>query len=205
MNNLASKHLAFRQNAELILASGSPRRLELLQGCGLSFEVLVSGCDEENLAGESPEQMVKRLAEAKARFVAQKHPGAWVLGADTDVVLDGEILGKPQDAQDAEKMLAKIQGREHLVWGGFAILNQARGITHVEAHLSRVQIAPLNERVIRSYVATGEPLDKAGAYAVQGLGAAFISRIEGSYTNVVGLNLEAVLRKLNELGVVEFG
>lgn len=187
----------------LILASGSPRRRELLAGCGLSFEVIVPGSSEQPLPKESPEAMVKRLALLKAKEVSTREPQAWVMGADTDVFIDGEILGKPRDEQDAERMLKKIQGRIHVVWGGFAIVQAARQIEHVEAYQSSVEMAAMDNVLIKRYVATREPADKAGAYAVQGIGAGLVSKIVGSYTNVVGLNLAAVLKALRSLGAIE--
>jgi len=194
----------YRTTARLILASRSPRRRELLAGCGLQFEVIIPDCVEDGLcAGETPEGMVKRLARLKAKEVAAREPEAWVIGADTDVVVDGRVLGKPRDGQEAERLLREIQGRAHTVWGAFAVLYLARNIEHVEAHQSVVEMAAMDESLIKAYVLSGEPADKAGAYAVQGLGAGLVCRIVGSYTNVVGLNLAAVLRALRSLGAIE--
>jgi len=150
--------------------------------------------------------MVKRLALLKASTVAESFPDKWVLGADTDVILDGRVLGKPASKLDAEQLLETIQGRSHLVWGGFALLNKTLALTHVEVHVSRVTMTTMDRATIRAYVETGEPLDKAGAYAVQGIGAMLVQSIEGSYTNVVGLNLEALmlaLLKYNILSLTE--
>ncbi len=187
----------------LILASGSPRRRELLSGCGLKFEVIIPGSDETPEDGESPEEMVKRLAMIKAEEISRQHSAAAVIGADTTVVLGKSVMGKPSDVKEAQEMLSKLQGNYHEVWGGFALLNPKDGVRHVEAHCTKVKIASLGQQAIKAYVQTGEPMDKAGAYAAQGIGAAFIERIEGSYTNVVGLPLTAVLATLVRYGIIE--
>lgn len=190
------------QTQPLILASGSPRRRELLKEAGVKFEVQVSDIAELPGTSEAPDALARRLALEKAAAVADQHPNVWVLGADTDVSIEGQILGKPVDAEDAKRLLRLIQGRVHQVWGGFALLHRALGISHVEAHCTTVEIAPMDEATITWYVATGEPLDKAGAYGAQGIGAQFIKRIEGSYTNVVGLPVHEVLTALKRLGVL---
>ncbi len=187
----------------LILGSSSPRRRELLADVGLAFEVVVSAIDETPLPQESAQRMVERLARAKAEAVARLHPRAWVLGADTTVLIDALILGKPEDADDAARMLQRIQGRTHTVWGAFALCCQELGVGHVESHCSEVTLKPLSPSMIAAYVRTGEPLDKAGSYAVQGIGASFIDVVHGSYTNVVGLNLSACVSQLLAHGVVE--
>jgi len=191
------------QGQRLILASGSPRRKELLSGIGLSFETSVPGSDESILPGESAMKMVERLALRKAWAIAENNRQAWVLGADTTVVLHGEILGKPEDAKDAERMLSGLQGSTHEVVGAFAVINAARAIEHVEVHRTSVTMIPLSPEVIREYVQSGEPMDKAGSYAVQGIGASLVSTVEGSYTNVVGLNLAATLQALQRFGAVD--
>ena len=183
---------------DLILASGSPRRRELLAGLGLRFAVRPVDLDESPLAGEEPAATVLRLAAAKAAAVA--HPGELVLGADTVVVLDGLLLGKPRDPEDAARMLAAIAGREHTVLTGVALCEPGRDRQAAALETSRVRMAALTAEEVAWYVATGEPLDKAGAYAVQGLGALFVEEVFGNYTNVVGLPLPAVRRLLAELG-----
>lgn len=186
----------------LVLASSSPRRRELLAGVGLNFEVRVSGCDESELPGENPRAMVERLALEKARRVSGEIPDAWVLGADTTVVKDGQILGKPIDRADALRMLRLIAGTAHEVWGAFAVVRKASGFEHVESHCSRVVMVPLGDEILRRYWETGEPGDKAGSYAIQGVGASLVERVDGSYTNVVGLNLARVVQLFLELKVV---
>ena len=170
----------------LILASGSPRRSELLTRLGVAFVRRPVDVDETPIDGEEPVALVQRLSAAKA--AEQCEPGEVVLAADTIVVIDGEILGKPRSTAEAESMLAGLAGRTHTVHTGVAVATSGRGAT-VEVAATEVSIIDLDEDTIRNYVATGEPMDKAGAYAVQGLGAAFVDRIHGSYTNVVGLPL----------------
>jgi septum formation protein len=183
----------------LVLASASPRRRELLQGLGLAFTIRPADLDETPFPNEEPGPYVLRLAKAKAAAVVQ--PGEIALAADTVVVLDGELLGKPTDAQDAEKMLAKIAGKEHQVYTGVALHHAAEPARETSnLTLSNVRMAPMTPETIAWYVATGEPMDKAGSYAVQGLGALFVEAIEGNYTNVVGLPLPAVKALFGELG-----
>jgi septum formation protein len=180
----------------LILASASPRRRELLGGLGLRFETRSADVDETPHSGEEPEAYVVRLAREKAGAVAR--PGELVLAADTTVVVDGEILGKPLDADDARRMLRQLAGREHEVLTGIALFEVER--TAARADLSRVRMAPLTDEEIDWYVATGEPMDKAGAYGIQGLGSLFVEAVDGNYTNVVGLPVPAVYRLFAELG-----
>jgi septum formation protein len=188
---------------QFVLASSSPRRRELLAACGLQPRIVVSHTDEAVLPGEAPQQLVERLAALKASAVALQHRTAWVLGGDTIVVLDGKILGKPESPAHAEAMLQSMQGRSHEVWGAFAVINIERGMTVTRSHRSRVTMVSMSAARIRAYVATGEPLDKAGSYALQGIGAGLVSAVEGSPTNVIGLNIPAVLAELEGLGVIE--
>jgi len=181
-----------------VLASASPRRRELLAGLGLAFTVRAAEVDESPLPGEAPAACVRRLAAAKA--AARAEAGELVLGADTVVVLDGLMLGKPRDAADARRMLASIAGREHAVLTGVTLHEGAGGRRETVVETSRVRMAPLDPREIDWYVATGEPLDKAGAYAVQGLGALLVEEVHGNYTNVVGLPLPATRRLFDALG-----
>ena len=178
----------------LILASSSPRRADLLRAAGISFEVVPADVDESILKLEPPGDHVRRLAREKADAVFANRPDALVLGADTIVVVGGEIMGKPRDAADATRMLRLLSGREHEVLSGIALVSK-RGAA-VEVARTRVWVNPLNEIEIAEYVATGEPLDKAGAYGIQGIGARFIDRIQGSYSNVVGLPVALVYRLL---------
>ena len=142
----------------------------------------------------------RRLVEAEP--IATANPRAWVIGCDTDVYLGSDILGKPVDAEDAARLLRRIQGRTHSVWGAFALLRHESGERLIESHETLVTIAPMSGGTIRDYVACGEPLDKAGAYAAQGIGARYIESVKGSYTNVVGLNLSAFVQALYRLGIV---
>jgi septum formation protein len=183
----------------LILASGSPRRLELLTQAGVEFSVIVPGCDETPVVGESAREMVERLALMKASAIAELHPDAYVLGADTTVYIGGVSLGKPESVEEAYQMLETIQGKAHEVWGGIAVVHRAKGIRESWSHMTRVTMAPMDRETIREYVASGEPMDKAGSYAIQGLGLRFVAHIEGSYSNVVGLNLTTVMDKFREL------
>jgi septum formation protein len=172
----------------LILASGSPRRADLLRQAGIRFDVLVPDVDETLQAGEAPEAYVRRLAAAKAGRVAASHPGRTVLGADTTVVVDGEVLGKPRDADDAAQMLGRLSGRSHLVLTGVCLIGPD-GKAQVEAAVTTVAFRPLSAAEIAAYVDSGEPMDKAGAYAIQGGAAEFVSRLDGAFDNVVGLPL----------------
>ena len=182
----------------LILASSSPRRRELLGSLGLRFTVRAADLDETPLAGEDPRDTVLRLARAKA--AARAHPGELVLAADTVVVIDGELLGKPQDPADARRMLGRIAGREHTVLTAVALDEPDRERRTAAVATSRVRMAPMSAEEIDWYVATGEPLDKAGSYAVQGLGALFVEEVFGNYTNVVGLPIPLTYRLFRELG-----
>jgi septum formation protein len=190
----------------IVLASSSPRRRKLLRELGVGFSVRVPDVDESPLQGELPGPHVRRLALAKARAIArQLAPGCgarWVIGADTVVVLDGRILGKPRDARDAEGMLARLSGRTHEVITGVALVPAASGRARTAVVRSRVTMKTFDEAAIRRYVAGGEPLDKAGAYAVQGRGRHLVARVSGSLTNVVGLPLERLSRLLAAAGVV---
>jgi septum formation protein len=189
---------------ELVLGSASPRRRDLLGSVGIRFRVVPSLVEERSLNGETPSEQVTRLALAKARDVSDREPGEWVLGADTIVVVDDRILGKPADVDEAKRMLAMLQSRTHVVFTGYAIVNSNYPEkTRVGFVRSEVRIRDLDEKEIEGYVGTGEPMDKAGAYAIQGIGASIVQEISGSYTNVVGLPLCEVLKELKELGIVD--
>jgi septum formation protein len=182
------------------LASRSPRRRELLHQIGLAHDCIAADVDEAPLREEGPEAYVRRLALAKARagwHAPERTAPRPVLGADTAIALDGEILGKPVDDTHAVAMLWALSGRSHEVWTGVAAVRGDREL--VEASRSRVWLAPLADAEIRAYVATGEPLDKAGAYAIQGRAAAFVERLEGSCSGVVGLPLHETLGLLATL------
>jgi septum formation protein len=178
----------------LVLASASPRRAELLAAAGIAFEALPTNIDETQWPGESPRAHVQRLAEEKARAGFAKRPTATVLGADTVVVVDDAILGKPRDAADAAAMLRRLSGRDHQVFTGVALVSPAGTTSAVDVTI--VRFARLIEEEIAWYVASGEPMDKAGGYAIQGRASRFVDRIEGSYANVVGLPVALVYRLL---------
>lgn len=180
----------------LILASASPRRAELLTAAGIEFEPWPVGLDETALPGETPEAHVQRLAASKARAALERHPDSLVLGADTVVVLEGRILGKPRDAGEARAMLAALAGRHHDVLTGVALVSAGECVQ--DLCRTRVWFSTLSGQDIDEYVASGEPMDKAGAYGIQGLASRFVERIDGSYTNVVGLPVELVARLLQE-------
>ena len=180
---------------KLVLASGSPRRRELLSAAGLTFQTRVADIDESQLPGESARQYVERLAEEKAR--AAWRPGEVTLGADTTVVLDGETLGKPADDAEAERMLERLSGRAHEVLTGFCLFDGERASTGVAA--TRVIFRPMTREEIAQYAKSGEPLDKAGAYGIQGLASKFVESVEGCYFNVVGLPVSRVYALLREL------
>jgi septum formation protein len=189
---------------KIILASSSPRRAEILREAGILFEILATQIDEAVLPGETARAMVARLAEAKARAAASRMDAGTrrgiIVGADTTVELDGEILGKPRDFAHAREMLAKLSGCTHHVLTGIFLLRLPDDATRSAIENSAVTFAPLSENEIDAYVATGEPLGKAGAYAIQGLAGRYIPKIEGCYFNVVGLPLARLYALLRELG-----
>jgi septum formation protein len=181
----------------LILASTSPRRRELLRRAGFDFEVQPSHIVEEIQQGERPEEFARRAAREKALHVAATSPPAsFVLGADTVVVIDGEMLGKPSDLEDATRMLRLLSGRTHQVHTGICLVRAPDAIEAVKHETTLVTFRELDEEEIRSYVESGEPMDKAGAYAVQGLASKFVTRISGCYSNVVGLPVALVYEAL---------
>jgi septum formation protein len=190
--------------AGIVLASASPRRSQLLAGAGITFSVVPSDAPEDALPEETPQQHVKRLSLLKAREVARRPEvtGRWFIGSDTVVVRDQTILGKPADAREAAAMLRSLSGRCHCVVSGFAIIDRADGRETADAVTTVVRFRELTDREIQGYIATGEPFGKAGAYAIQGIGACLIPAIEGSYTNVVGLPLCEVIETLEQLGAV---
>ena len=184
----------------LILASSSPRRAELLQAAGISFRVQAANVDEAVQTGERSIDYVIRLAREKASVVAELcQESAVVLGADTIVVIENELIGKPADEDDARRMLRMLSGKWHEVLTGVALIAPREART--DAATTRVKFAPLSDDEIEWYVESGEPSDKAGAYAIQGLASRFVERIEGSYSNVVGLPVETVWRLLKEMGI----
>ncbi len=191
-------------SGRLILASVSPRRIELLRLAGIDFEVMPSGIDEVFRQGETPREHVLRLSEEKALAVARIRPDCWVLGADTIVVIAGEILGKPGSVADAKAMLEKLSGREHEVFTGFSIALQGKGVPIREVVESKVLFREIADDEMDWYTGSDEPYDKAGAYAVQGVAAVFIREIRGSYTNVMGLPLCEVVDALKRVSALGF-
>lgn len=177
---------------KLILASGSPRRAEILNSVGWPFEKAVADIDESEIKGEAPEDYVVRLAKGKAEKVAASHPGAIVLGADTTVVIDRQIIGKPVDMADARRMLRMLSGNWHIVLTGVAVVEGGETRTGIQS--TRVKFVEMNDDEIGFLAEEGEPMDKAGAYAVQAQAALFIEGIEGDYWNVVGLPVSLVYR-----------
>jgi len=187
----------------LILASKSPRRRYLLEQAGLEFSVIPSRFDENTMIPSSPESYVKRLAEAKAKDISEMHPGSWVIGADTVVLIDNTLLGKPESPTEAHIMLKSLSAKTHQVLTGYCICCQASDRFFSETVKTDVCIKKLTEKEIDWYISSGEPFDKAGGYAIQGIGAFLVRRINGSYTNVVGLPVCEVLEFLINEGVVE--
>ena len=186
---------------KLILASSSPRRAEILANAGLPFSVLSSAVDESPYPGEAPAALVQRLANAKADVVTARAVGpAIIIGADTVVVLDDKILGKPSSAEDARHMLRQLSGRTHSVLTGVALIRLPDGERRQFLESTLVHFRPIADEELSSYLATQEPYDKAGAYAIQGQAGRYIPRIEGCYFNVVGLPLSRVLTELKTLG-----
>ncbi|MFI8713336.1 nucleoside triphosphate pyrophosphatase [Brevibacillus brevis] len=190
-----------KKNVPLILASSSPRRRELLQTLGLSFTVITSDVDETTAEHLSASEVVEELSLRKAKEVASRLTEGVVLGSDTVVVLDDQILGKPIDEMDAYRMLSMLQGQEHTVYSGVALIDVETGRTEVSHSLTHVRIRALTEQEIKSYIATGEPMDKAGSYAIQGIGATIVEGINGDYFTVVGLPLGLMSTLLTRFGM----
>ena len=187
-------------NFRLVLASASPRRSDLLAAAGIAFDVDAVDVDERQQEGEAPEAYVVRVAADKAHAAAARHPGRVVLGADTIVLVDGEVLGKPANEDDAGRMLRLLSGRQHEVLTGVALERDGRRVSALTR--TAVEFASLSADDIAWYVGTGEPFGKAGAYAIQGLGSRFIPSITGSYSNVVGLPVTLVVSLFQEMGFV---
>ena len=187
---------------QLILASQSPRRRYLLEQAGLTFAVIPGTFDEDSVLLANPADYVKTLAEAKADAVARQYPDSWVIGADTIVTIGNAILGKPGDPREARQMLEQLSGQSHCVYTGYAIVCKNKPSRISDAIKTDVQFKDLTKDEIDWYIQTGEPFDKAGAYAIQGLGTFLVRRIHGSYTNVVGLPVCEVVETLIKMGVV---
>jgi septum formation protein len=196
----------------LVLASASPRRQELLRNAGVRFVVQPTNIPEVPQPGEAPRAFAERMAREKALTVFRRRPNDFVLGADTIVIVDGEILGKPRDSADAVRMLRVLSGRTHQVITGVCLVSprlrtedwrQEAGFEDIRSETTLVTMDPLGDDDIHSYVSTGEPRDKAGAYAIQGKASRWVSRIEGDYFNVVGLPVSLVYKMLREHGAIE--
>jgi len=187
----------------LILASASPRRKSLLQELGLDFEIIEAQVEENPAAGESPREFVLRAACDKAGDISITNTECWVLGADTIVVHDNRILGKPDNVEEALSVLMSLSGHKHHVHTGFSLMNGKENIAVSRVVTTEVYFSPFSRDIAAAYVATGEPLDKAGAYGIQGMGGFLVERINGSYTNVVGLPLVEVIEELIRYKVIE--
>lgn len=189
-------------NVEIVLASGSPRRRELLSHLKIDFRVTTSEVSEDVEVDLQPSEIVEQLSLRKAQKVAEIEQNAWVIGADTIVVLDGEILGKPEDQADAYAMLRRLQGNQHQVFSGISIVEVRDGAIQrfISRHaMTHVWMKTLSDRRIQWYIETGEPMDKAGSYGIQGYGASFIEKIDGCYFNVVGMSLALLTDLMEEL------
>ena len=194
----------FIMNHKIILASTSPRRKELLESIGIQFEIIAPTSDESFLEKESPENYVLRLSSDKALSVSRNLDGnTLVIGADTIIVVDNKILGKPKDEEDAKIMLNKISGRAHYVLTAFSITKGEHEILHTHIVGTEVIVKTLEPQEREGYIKTGEPMDKAGAYGIQGFGAFMVKEVRGSYTNVVGLPLVEVTEALKKLGALK--
>lgn len=187
----------------LILASASPRRKRMLTELGLHFRICPAALDERLQSGEDPGDYVCRIAEEKARLVGVNFASEWILAADTTVVLDSEALGKPRDSEEAVTMLCRLAGREHLVLTGFVLYCRRESVCRAGRIATKVRFAPFGRELAQAYVRTGESLDKAGGYGIQGKGGMLVAAIDGSYSNVVGLPLAEISALLTELGIIE--
>ena len=188
---------------KLLLASQSPRRRELLEQTGIELQIVPSDIDEENISIKNPVEYVEALSFMKAEKISRAYPDSWILGADTIVVIQNQILGKPESDHHAIEMLRLLSNREHTVFTGFCIMNKHKQTVIKTAVETRVWFKPLSDQEIKWYVSTKEPFDKAGAYGIQGQGAFLVRKIFGSYSNVVGLPVCEVIEALMELKIIE--
>jgi septum formation protein len=186
---------------DIILASASPRRKALLEQIGLKFKVDTRIREDNEFAGQEPHQLARDISLKKAESAADRYPDAIIIAADTFGVIDGNIIGKPHSENEARKILSRLSGRAHTVITGFTVLDTATRKSVSQSVDTTVYMKPITEKEIEAYVKTGEPLDKAGAYAIQGLGAVLVERIEGDYSNVMGLPLFSLVKVLREFGV----
>ena len=192
----------FFNEEEIILASASPRRRDYLTELGLDFTVQAPDIDETRIPGETPQEYVVRLAEMKGRSISASAPGAWVVSGDTVVCLGSEILGKPEDEGDAIRLLMKLSGKCHTVISSYSLQHFTKKVCETSWEATQVTFARFSENLARAYAATGEPLDKAGAYGIQGRGAVLVESITGSYSNVVGVPLRELFATLQKYGIV---
>jgi septum formation protein len=186
---------------KIILASGSPRRKQILEQVGLNFTVEVSDYEEKPIPGISPFEFVEKLSLEKAKAVAKNHKDAIIIGADTTVVIDNQILGKPKTKEEAKEMLRKLSGNTHLVFTGFTVIDIRNNKIITKHVITKIKFKNLSDEEIAGYVETGEPMDKAGAYGVQDRGALFVEHIEGDYSNITGLPIVNIFEILKTLGV----
>lgn len=204
LGNLAVDNQMFLLQAEksIILASKSPRRKDFLQRLGINFEVIPASIDETPYEGERPEAFVSRMARTKAAVVSRLHPDAWVIGADTVVTFAGDILGKPKNRDHAFSMLNRLSGHGHKVITGYTLACGGKSFELTRTSVTTVYFHAFSETVINAYVQTGEPLDKAGGYGIQGVGSFLVKEISGSYSNVVGLPIGELVMDLLKNKVV---
>lgn len=198
-----SIHILPITSKPIVLASQSPRRRRLLEAAGLSFQVVPSAIQEENFEAGDPATYARTLAEAKAGEVAKRFPESWVIGADSIVLINGNILEKPASLSDARRMMELLNGRTHQVLTGYAIVHAGNAHAFSDVIFTDVTFKPLTREEIEWYIHTPEPYDKAGGYAIQGLGSFMVHTITGSYTNVVGLPVCEVLDQLYRMGVID--
>ncbi len=183
----------------LIVATASPNRRAILKDAGLTFGVAEPDVDESVRSGETPEEYVRRLASAKAQSIQDASADALILTADTCIDIEGDILGKPRDEDDARAMLKRLAGAWHEVWGGIALRDDSTGTIDVRSKVTRVKFMKLSEKLIDWYIATGEPFGRAGAYAIQGKGRTLVESVDGCFTNVIGISLPLVFEMLGDV------
>jgi len=192
----------YNNSESIVLASGSPRRKEFLENLGLRFDIAVASINECAAVGELAEAFVLRMAKEKATSVAECFPDNWIISGDTVVCLGKDILGKPTSKENAVELLLQLAGQTHFVWSGFCLWHEKNNIVRAQSVVTSVRFTRFSEQVARAYVATGEPMDKAGGYGIQGVGGVLVESIEGSYSNVVGLPLAELVSVLEEEGVI---
>lgn len=192
----------YRNKLPFILASGSPRRQEFLKKLGLNFNIQTADINESKTHDESAIELVKRLAREKGIVVAKENPDTWTISADTIVCLEEQILGKPKNEEDALFMLMSLSGKTHLVYTAFALTHVNKGICDIKSVTTEVSFTPFTEKTARAYIATKEPMDKAGSYGIQGTGGVLVEKINGSYSNVVGLPLAQLIGKMEKYEII---